>query len=199
MQTAVTEPPAGPEPRRRSLTRVDVEALSAAGLLDQQKLELIDGELIDKMGKKTPHVASFLLLQRWLTAVFGFGFVYPEASIDVAPEDNPINEPEPDLVVLKCEVFTLDKPHPSPEDISLVIEVADTTLRFDLRVKAPLYARAGIVEYWVLDIPGRRMIVHRDPREGQYASVVAYSAEESIAPLAAPESPLRVADALMAS
>jgi len=69
-----------------------------------------------------------------------------------------------------------------------VVEIADTTLAFDLTVKAALYARAGILEYWVLDLTGRRLIVHRDPKGGGYASVTAYSEHESIAPLSAPGS-----------
>jgi len=85
--------------------------------------------------------------------------------------------------------------NPGPEDLRLVIEVADTTLGFDLTTKAALYARAGIVEYWVLDMAGRRMIVHREPQGARYASVAAYSSEESVAPLAAPESSLRIRDA----
>ena len=60
-------------------------------------------------------------------------------------------------------------------------------LSFDLTVKARLYARARIVEYWVVDIPGRRIIVHRDPQEGQYQSVVAYAEQESVKPLASPD------------
>ena len=74
---------------------------------------------------------------------------------------------------------------------------SERTLGFDMRTKAGLYARAGIVEYWVLDIPGRRLIVHRDPQGGRYASVVAYGARESVAPLAAPESRFRVSDAFL--
>jgi len=75
-----------------------------------------------------------------------------------------------------------------------VVEVSDSSLGFDLTTKAALYARAGIVEYWVLDVAGRRLIVHRDPRAGRYISVAAYGEEESVAPLAALESLLRVGD-----
>jgi Uma2 family endonuclease len=88
--------------------------------------------------------------------------------------------------------------HPRPQDLHLVVEVAESSLGFDLTTKAALYARANIVASWVLDVIGRRMIVHRDPQEGRYASVVAYSSEESVAPLAAPNSPLRIGDVLAA-
>ena len=92
-------------------------------------------------------VDAATLLQDWLTQVFGARFVNPEAPIDVAPEDNPTNEPVPDLIVLKRSFSKFRSASPQPEDLDLVVEVADTTLTFDLTVKAALYARAQIVEY----------------------------------------------------
>jgi Uma2 family endonuclease len=196
MPTIVTDLPAQLVPPRKRWTRSEYEELSSI-LLDGQRLELIQGELIDKMGKKPPHVNSVVLLLEWLFGVFGARFVRQEAPIDVAPEDNPTSEPEPDFTVLKQDVSHFASKNPQPGDLHLVVEVADSTLGFDLRTKAALYARAGIVEYWVLDVSGRRMIVHRDPQGGAYASVVAYGAEESVAPLAAPDSHLRVRDAFL--
>jgi len=76
------------------------------------------------------------------------------------------------------------------------VEVADRTLAFDLTTKATLYARAGIVEYRVLDLPGRRLIVHREPRDGRYGSGVAYSEQESVAPLSASDAQFRVEDVI---
>ena len=195
MPTAVTDLPAEAAPKRKRWTRREVDGISAAGLLDQQRLELIEGELIDKMGKNRPHVNCVALLHAWLVAIFGARFVLQEAPIDVAPEDNPTNEPEPDLVVLSRDLADFLRDNPRPQDLRLVIEVAESTLEFDLLTKARLYARAGIPDYWVLDIAGRRMIVHRAPEMGRYTSVAAYSAEETVAPLAAAESLLRVADA----
>jgi Uma2 family endonuclease len=78
--------------------------------------------------------------------------------------------------------------------LSLVVEIADSTLRFDLSVKALLYARAGIVEYWVVDLTGRQLIVHRDPDAGSYRSVAAYSEHERVAPLESPQHELLVSD-----
>jgi Uma2 family endonuclease len=196
MPTAVTELPVGLEPRRKVWTRAEVDALASSGLLDQQKLELVEGELIDKMGKLPPHANAVVLLHAWLIRVFGALFIYQEYTIDVAPEDNPTSAPEPDLIVLKRDIFHFTQAHPGPQDIRLLIEVADSTLRLDLRNKAALYARAGILEYWVLDIAGRRMFVHRQPHGAHYAAVVAYNCDESVAPLCAPESMLRVKDVL---
>jgi hypothetical protein len=90
-----------------------------------------------------------------------------EAPIDVSSADNPWNEPEPDLIVLKREFSTFDS-NPQPNDLKLVVEIAGSALKFDLTVKAALYARAAIVEYWVLDVAGRRLIAHRSPVSGTY-------------------------------
>ncbi len=162
---------------------------------DQQRLELVDGELISKMGKKRPHVNALVAVQAWLVRTFGEQFVNPEAPIDVAPEDDPTNEPEPDLVVLAKPSREFRDANPTPSDLRLVVEISDSTLGFDLTTKAELYARAGIVEYWVVDVAARRLIVHRDPREGLYRLVTAYSDQETASPLASPHSDFRVEDA----
>jgi Uma2 family endonuclease len=164
-------------------------------LLDQQHLELVEGELIDKMGKNRPHVIALAVIHAWLLRVFGEGFVHQEAPIDVGPEDNPTNEPQPDLIVLNRDMSYFRSVQPGPQDLCLVVEVSDTTLQFDLTVKAALYARAGIADYWVLDVNGRRLIVHRQPQSGKYASVLMYNEQESVAPLAAPHAIFKAADA----
>jgi len=197
MPTTLMKIPAQAEPRRKRWTLSECDALDESGLLSGQRLELVEGELINKMGKNQPHVISLVLLQALLMGVFGTRRILPEAPIDVAPEDNPTNELQPDLVILKRDLSDFTKEKPRPEDLDLVVEVADSTLYFDLTTKAALYARAGIVDYWVLDVAGRRMIVHRDPREGRYLSVTVYSSEETVTPLAAPEARLRVGDAFV--
>jgi Uma2 family endonuclease len=79
--------------------------------------------------------------------------------------------------------------------LRLVAEISDSSLGFDLTTKAELYARAEIVEYWVVDVAAHRLIVHRDPREGLYASITAYSEGETVTPLASSGRELRVSDA----
>jgi Uma2 family endonuclease len=195
MPASLTErlsPPAVQDPPRKRWSRPECDRLEALGIFEQQRVELIEGELIDKMGKNRPHVDTLTLLFGWLIQVFGLRFVNTEAPIDVAPEDNPANQPQPDLIVLKRDYSTFRSATPQPQDLDLVIEIADTSLAFDLTIKAALYARAGIAEYWVLDVPGRRLIVHRDPQSGQYGSVTAYNEQEGIAPLGAPDSTFQV-------
>jgi len=198
MPTVVTERPYRDVPLeapRKKWTRSECSALEAAGVWDQQHLELVEGELITKMGKKRPHVISLSLVQAWLWRVFGDQYVNPNVPIDVAPEDNPTNEPEPDLVVLARRSWEYPSDNLRPDDLRLVVEISDSTLGFDLTVKAGLYARAGIVEYWVFDVAARRLVVHRDPQRGLYQSIAVYNESESVSPLASPGSDFRVGEA----
>jgi Uma2 family endonuclease len=190
----IPEPLVSADPTRKRWTRAECATLEASGLLDQENLELVEGELISKMGKKRPHVNAFTVLQAWLMQAFGWRFLNSEAPIDVAPEDNPTNEPVPDIIVLQQDQSRFTS-NPRPQDLRLVVEIADTSLGFDLKIKAALYARAGVPEYWVLDVAGRRLLVHRNPQAGTYADVAAYSEHESVSPLAAPQAQFRVADA----
>ena len=202
MPTVITDRPYRPvpvDPPRKRWTRAECVALEDSGLWDQQRLELVQGELISKMGKKRPHVNALVAVQAWLVRTFGEQFVNPEAPIDVAPEDNPTNEPEPDLVVLAKPSRDFQDANPRPGDLRLVVEISDSTPHsnhgFDLTTKAELYARAGIAEYWVIDVAARRLVVHRDPREGLYRSVTAYGEEETVTPLESPGPEFRVAAA----
>jgi Uma2 family endonuclease len=193
------EIPPPPVPPRKRWTREECAQLAPFGLFETERLELVDGELISKMGKKRPHANTFRLMLVWLQETFGNRFVDPEVSIDVAPHENALNEPEPDLIVLNrpCDSFT--SANPQPDDISLLVEIADTSLNFDRTVKAALYARARISEYWIVDVAGRRLLCHREPEGGRYASVVVYNEHESIAPLAAPEKQFSPAQVFPAS
>jgi Uma2 family endonuclease len=197
MPTALTttpEPPAPLIPRRKRWTRDECALLESSGIWERERLELIDGELISKTGQNPPHVIVLGLMMNWLMDTFGRDRINVSAPIDVAPGDNPINEPEPDLRVLARPYQSFRAGNPQPGDVTLLVEVSDSTLRFDLTVKANLYARAGIVEYWVLDVPGRRLIVHRDPAPSGFRSVVAYGELERVAPLASPERELLISE-----
>ena len=182
------------DPPRKHWSRAECDALENTGLLNGERLELIEGELISKMGKKRPHTITLTLVATWLGRVFGPEFVNQETPIDVAPEDNPTSEPQLDAIVLRRPHWEYQTANPSATDLRLLVEVSDSSLGFDLTKKARLYARAEIAEYWVFDLIGRRLIVHRDPRGGQYQSIMAYGEQEVVAPLAAPEAALRVGD-----
>lgn len=192
MATALLAPPPPTGPVRKLWTRAELAEIESAGLLSQQRLELIEGELINKMGKNRPHSIAAAMLFRYLVALFGFDFVHHEEPIDVSPEDNPRSEPEPDVCVLKRPMTEFQVSNPGPSDLALVCEVSDSTVAFDLSTKANLYARARIEEYWVLDLQGRRLIVHREPSAVGYKWLRTYLAGEKVAPLAAPDGAVEV-------
>ncbi len=179
----------------KTWTRDEVRVLEGTGLFDGLHYELIDGELIDKMGKLRPHVRGLRKTAETLEAVFGREFVDWQAPIDIAEADNPRNEPEPDVVVLRRPSGEFDD-NPRPADIALVVEVADSTLRHDRTTKAGLYARAGIPEYWVLDLKGRRLLVFRDPDAGAYRVRLQFDEAASVGPLDRQDQAVAVADLL---
>ncbi len=174
------------EPRRKRWTRDEVKALEQIELFAGKRYELIEGELIDKMGKSRNHTIALREILGWLESVFGRLFIQHEANIDIAQLDNASNEPEPDIVVTRRSYRSLRAGNPKPEDIALVVEISESSLALDLHAKAELYARAGITDYWVVDCRRHRLIVHRDPQDGVYQSKMIYAETECVAPLAAP-------------
>jgi Uma2 family endonuclease len=182
-------------PPRKKWTREEVETFEKSGAWDGQHYELVQGDLINKMGKHLAHILANKRLFLALAGAFGWDFVLPEAPFCVAPEDYPTSDPEPDVIVLGRDPRGIKTTEPEADDVVLVAEVADTTLRFDLSIKAALYARAHVPEYWVLDLRGR-LVVHRDPQAGHYQSIISYSGEERVSPLAAPDKFISVGELL---
>ena len=180
-------------PPHKLWTRDECALLEQAGVLDLDRYELIGGELVEKMGKKGPHMRAVMRLVLWLRQIYGEAFVAQEPSVTMHPQDTPTSEPEPDAIVVNRSFFEIEG-LAGPGDLRLVAEVSGATLAFDLTVKAGLYARAGIAEYWVVDLQGRRVIVHRRPEAGRYLDVAAYAEDEFVATLGAPEASIRVAD-----
>ena len=192
METLALERPN--TPHRIRWTRAHCTALEAAGVLTH-RYELIEGDILDKMGQKLPHRHGVTRLTAWAYRVFGEDWVQSQAEIDVAPEDNPTSEPQPDMTVLRVPLSQLTD-NPTPTQIALLVEVSDSTLAFDLGAKARFYARAGIEDYWVLDVAQQRMHVHRTPQSGTYTQVTVYFPNDSVAPLAAPHSAVLVSSLL---
>jgi Uma2 family endonuclease len=168
---------ARPETEQPKLRWTREEAARLAELFPDQRYELIEGELINKMGQKPPHAYVVALLTHVLQAHFPKR-VRTQLSIDLPGDDGLYSEPEPDAVVLNRNIDEFAHRHPAPEDIALLIEVAYSSLERDLGTKANLYARNGIPEYWIIDIVGRRALVHRHPEQGGYRTVTASSGRE---------------------
>ena len=180
-------------PNRKRWTRAELRQLIDEGHNQFERYELFDGELIDKMGKNRPHVMSVYRAVACLRRIYGDEFVMQESPVNLRPEDEATYRPEPDAVVLNQPCTHFEDSDPGPEHILLAVVVADASLRFDLAAKAHAYARAGIPEYWVIDVTGHRVIVHREPSAAEYRSVKAYAAGEQVAPVSRPDSPIEVA------
>jgi len=173
-------------------TREDCRKFEALGVLPA-RWELVQGEIVSKMGNNWRHSATALRITVWMTSNFHEAHLLPTCSIDVAPEDNPTSEPEPDIAVLNRPSSEL-RNNPVPSDIAMLIEVSDKTIDFDLGPKARLYARAGIPEYWVIDLNRRVFHQHRQPSAEGYGSIRVVAANESLSPLAQPEATLTPAE-----
>jgi hypothetical protein len=183
-------PPLDEPDHRLKWTRTEVERFEEAGLWGDRKFELLEGVLYDRRGKNKLHALVQTLLNEWAHLNFPAKMIRAESPIDVSERDNPSSQPMPDMVITSVSCFDYAGDHPAPNEIALVIEVSDTTLREDLGLKTGLYARAGIREYWVIDIRGRRLIVQRTPQGDDYTELKKLGENESITPLFAPDKPL---------
>ena len=167
----------------------ECERLEAQGFLTN-RYELIDGVIIDKMGQNSPHAALLRQLTAMLAHWFGWTLVTGQLPIRILGELGKTNEPLPDVMVTRKEGMAYYFALPTPEDVLLVAEVSDSSLRLDTSTKALLYAKAGIVEYWVVDVNSERLIVHCNPTANGYEDIRTYGREEAVAPLSYTDSPL---------
>lgn len=171
-----------------------------SGLLDGQRLELLDGDLINKMGQNPPHAYALHRLLAYFIAVFGVARVRIQSPIQIPGTAGQFSLPEPDLAVLSEETAgnaTLyGTRHPLGNELELVVEVADSSLHLDRTTKRGLYADAGVREYWILDLPGKRMLVHRNPLAGEYSIAIAIDGSDTVAPESVPGQLLRISEIL---
>lgn len=167
------------EPRRKRFTRSEVQRMLEDGLFEGQRYELIEGDLLDKMGQHPPHAYAIGLVVAWLTDILGIRRLRVQLPVEVAREDEERSSPEPDIAVLVEAKAEYQMRHPRGDELLLVVEVAESSLQFDLTVKASLYARAAIPEYWVLDIGNRWLVIHRRPLNGEYRQVTRLGEQET--------------------
>ena len=106
------------------------------------------------------------------------------------------SEPKPDLTIVRGKILDFTDRHPGPSDIVLVVEVADSTLKYDCEVKDKLYAKAAIEDYWVVDVKSQQLHTFRNPTLAGYASHLILAQAASIAPLAFPDRNLALTDIL---
>jgi Uma2 family endonuclease len=178
MSTLTLENPLhGTHDQRKMWTRE--EAARLKDLFPDQRLELIEGDLINKMGQKPPHAYVLMVLTQVFSQAFP-GRVRVQSAITLPDPEGIRSEPEPDVVILHQASADFFHRHPGPPDIALLIEVSDTSLSMDRETKARLYARCGIEMYWIVDIQRRRVLVLLHPSGEEYNSITTYEGNESV-------------------
>jgi Uma2 family endonuclease len=152
----------------RSLYRMTVdqyESLVETGVLGHQPVELINGLLVRKMGKKPPHVISCEAIRDQFLPLIPRGWrLTIEAPVRI-PE---FDEPEPDLAIVRGNRDAYEDRHPGPADVCLLIEVADTTLDRDRGEKELAYARGQVPLYWIVNLVDRQLEICAEPTPTGY-------------------------------
>jgi Uma2 family endonuclease len=187
---SVIEPYANTRRWRRS----EYERLVELGIFVGERLELLDGLLVVQEPQGSPHAAIVAHIGEVLAGVLAAGW-HVRRHAPLALDDD--SEPEPDVAVVAGQARDYIGGHPATA--ALVVEVADSSLRLDRRVKGTLYARAALPEYWIVNLADRQVEVHRVPEsspEPSYRSVEILSPAGSVTPLAAPGATIRIADLL---
>jgi len=187
-----------PELKTRRWRRVEYERLVELGVFTGERLELLDGLLVVREPQGSLHASTVAQVARVLERAFGAGW-HVRQHAPLALDD--ASEPEPDVAVVTGEPASYRAAHPGTA--ALVVEVADSSLRLDRRLKAALYARNRLPEYWIVNLVDATLEVARDPRptpeapeSWRYAVVEVLRASASVSPLGAPGAVVAVSDLL---
>ena len=177
---------------RHQFTVKQFHQMAESGILSENdRLELIRGEMIDMSPIGRRHAGCVNRLVNLLIQLLG-------KQIVLAPQ-NPVeldetSEPQPDIALLKPRPDFYRNSHPQPEDIFLLIEVADTTIKYDREVKIPLYAEANIPEVWLIDVNQEVIEVYRNPIQGVYQDVQKLVKNQVLSILAFPNVHINVSE-----
>jgi len=148
-------------PRRHSITVTEYVRMAEAHVFAHDaRLELMEGEIVEMAPIGSAHAAVVDTLDTLLREVVSGVMVRVQSPLVLGERSSP----QPDVMLLRPRADRYYNSHPVAADALLVIEVSDTTLEYDLEVKRPLYAQAGVAEFWVVDIGRRELHVFREPR-----------------------------------
>jgi Uma2 family endonuclease len=180
----------------RRWRRVEYDRLVELGVFAGERLELLDGLLVVKEPQGADHASSVEHMAHVLATAFGDGW-HARHHAPLALDDD--SEPEPDVAIVAGTPLDYRTAHPSTA--ALVVEVADSSLRLDRRLKSRLYARAGLPEYWIANLVDGVLEVHREPEslpdaDPAYRSVQVLRPPATVTPLGARGASIRVADLL---
>jgi Uma2 family endonuclease len=182
------------ELQRHRFTVDEYYRMAEAGILNQDsRVELIEGVVVDMPPIGPGHSGT---VSRTAATFFrrfeGAAQVWVQNPVRLEP----YNEPQPDVALLRPRDDFYTSAHPTPVDILLLVEVADSTLAADRSVKVPLYARCGVVETWLIDLQHAAVHIYRDPSPDGYHLVQTFRRGQRIAPLAFPDREFDVAELL---
>jgi Uma2 family endonuclease len=178
----------------RLWTVQEYHRMAETGILgEDERVELLEGKIIWMSAKGTAHCSAvgrtYKLLEKLLGNQAWISIQDPIAL-------NQRSEPEPDIAVVKIDSLDYADHHPTPNEVYLIIEVADTSLKFDCETKGKAYAQAGITDYWVLDVLNRQLYVFREPNEDGYQSQVILAEDGTISPKQFPNVQIRILEML---
>lgn len=182
------------EATKKLFTVDDYYRMGEAGIFKKNEhIELINGEILIMSPIGSRHAAR---VDR-VTALF----VSALGNKAIVRAQNPLrlddyNEPQPDIILLKPRRDYYESRHPGAKDVFLVMEIADTSLRYDLNVKLNLYAISAVPEYWVEDIDQDAILVHRNPVGEAYTTCLTFRRGSSLSPLAFPDLAFKVDEIL---
>jgi len=178
-------------PRRHLINVEQFHRMVEAGLLAQDaRVELIEGVIVDMAPIGSHHAGVVnLLMETLLLAAAGQATVTVQQPLRLGSR----SEPQPDVMLLRRRADFYRQSHATAADVLLVIEVSDTTLRFDRGEKTALYAKHGIQELWIVDLENRQLHCMREPAGETYRSVVSFSPPANVAVAALPQVQVQLA------
>jgi len=181
--------------KRRRFTVEEYRRMGETGILaDDPRIELIAGAIVVREPTGSRHAGTVDRLAHLFISRLARRVVVRVQNPVTFPDE--MSELQPDVTLLRARADFYVGAHPGAQDVLLLIEVADSTLRLDRRVKIPLYARAGIAEVWLLDLTTERVEIFREPSGHHYGEVVGLERGAALAPLAFPDLTLVVDDLL---
>lgn len=192
---SVSESPVIGEPRPWRWTVEEFHRLDETGAFDNHRVALIEGEIIAMMTMGSLHVTGVTMATDVAREIFGSDFVI-RVQAPLRLDDG--NDPEPDIAVVRGHKRDFRQSHPTTA--ALVIEISDSTLNYDRGVKASIYARAAIADYWIVNVQHERLEIYRAPIEDptapfgwNYSEIKVLLSGASIAPLHAPDQSISIA------